>query len=257
MCTLPPAIARIAHASLPARLLLLHIHRPIARCSTVVVAPAHQALILILVPIIIEVETELRPPTSTSSQSIALLQMWTAGFDAAGQAVPNGSEAWPDVVLREDVDGRLRRLVRGFERCADVVQATPEPRVVGAIHGRGALGGADGGGGEGDDDGRVVEMAVVSGGMRTGARADVVNQWRCWRMDVRGVHEAARARLGQEDRLALRSGVRSFQPGGVRGQRLACSCRHGMARIIIVRRRARRYSRIVVVCHVGHLTCCC
>lgn len=181
MRALPPAIAWIAHASLPARLLLLHIHRPVARRSTIIVAPAHQSLVLIFVPIIIEVETELRPPTSSPSQSIALLQVRTSGFDTAGQAVPNGSKARPDIVLREDVDGRLRRLVRRFECCADVVQATPEARVVGAIHCRAALGGADGGD-EGDGGGSGVEMAVVYGGMRTGARAGEVNQWRCWWM---------------------------------------------------------------------------
>lgn len=98
--------------------------------------------------------------------------MRTSGFNAASQAVPNRSKAWPNIVLREDVHRRLSRLVRRFERCADVVQATPEARVIGAIHWRNALGGADGVG-EGDDGGSAVEMAVavVYGGMRTGARA--------------------------------------------------------------------------------------
>jgi hypothetical protein len=41
-------------------------------------------------------------------------------------------------VLREDVQGGLGGFVGGFEGCADVVQATPEARIIGAIHDKAA-----------------------------------------------------------------------------------------------------------------------
>ena len=130
----PSPISRVAHASLPSRLLLLYVHRPIARRIAIIVAPSKQALILVLVPIIVKVKADLRPAAPASSQAIALLQVRAARFNAAGQTIPNRSKAWPDVVLREDVQRRLRGFVGGFEGCADVVQATPEARIIGAIH---------------------------------------------------------------------------------------------------------------------------
>ena len=171
MSAFPPAIARIAHAPLPCRLLLLYIHRPIARRIAIVVAPPQQALILILVPIVVEIKAKLRPPAPAPSQAIALLQVWTARFDARGQAIPNGSKTGPDVVLCEDVDGGLRGLVGGFERCAEVIEAAPEARVVGAIHCDVVVGD------EGDDERGGVQAAAVVvglGGMRAGARAGEV-----------------------------------------------------------------------------------
>lgn len=98
--------------------------------------------------------------------------MWASRFDATGQAIPDRSKARPDVLLREDVYGRLRGLVRRLERCAQIIEAAPEARVVGAIHCGIALSSAD------NDDGGGAEMAaamVVLGGMRTGARAGEVN----------------------------------------------------------------------------------
>jgi hypothetical protein len=171
--TLPPAIARIAHTPLPRRLLRLHIHRPIPlRIASIVVAPPQQPLILILVPIVVEIKAKLRPPAPAASQAIALLQVRTARFDARSQAVPDGSKAGPDVVLGEDVDGGLRGFVGGFERCAEVIEAAPEARVVGAVHCDAVV---DKGG---DDDCggvqaavAVVEVVVGLGGMRAGARA--------------------------------------------------------------------------------------
>jgi hypothetical protein len=81
--TLSPAIARIAHPSLSRRLLRLHIHRPIPlRIASIVVAPPQQPLILILIPIVIEIKAKLRPPAPAAPQAIALLQVWTARFDA-------------------------------------------------------------------------------------------------------------------------------------------------------------------------------
>jgi hypothetical protein len=76
-------------------------------------------------------------------------------------------------VLREDVDGGLRGFVGGFERCAEVIEAAPEARVVGAVHCDAVV---DEGG---DDDGGGVQAAAVAvvvevvglGGMRAGARA--------------------------------------------------------------------------------------
>lgn len=73
MSALSPAISRVAHASLPSGLLLLHIHRPVARRIAIIVTPTKQPLILILVPVVVEIEAELRPPAPASSQAIALL----------------------------------------------------------------------------------------------------------------------------------------------------------------------------------------
>lgn len=74
-------------------------------------------------------------------------------------------------MLGEDVDGGLRGLVGGFERCAEVIEAAPEARVVSAVH-CGVV--VVVGGGEGGDDGcggvqaavEVVVAVVGLGGMR-------------------------------------------------------------------------------------------
>lgn len=70
----------------------------------------------------------------------------------------------------------MRGFVGGFECCADVVQATPEARVIGAIHDEAAtLESAHVEGNEGDDHssgGTEMAAAVeVVGGICTGARA--------------------------------------------------------------------------------------
>jgi len=91
--------------------------------------------------------------------------MWTTRFDTTGQAIPDRSKARADILLCEDVYGRLRRLVGRLERCAEVIETTPEARIVGAIHCSIDEGDYNGGGVEVE-----VIMAVV-GGMRAGARA--------------------------------------------------------------------------------------
>ena len=71
-------------------------------------------------------------------------------------------------MLGEDVNGGLRGFVGGFERCAEVIEAAPEARVVGAVH----CGVVVGGGG-GVQTAAVVEVVVGLGGMRAEAHEQV------------------------------------------------------------------------------------
>ena len=77
-------------------------------------------------------------------------------------------------MLREDVDGGLRGFVGGFEGCAEVIEAAPEARVVGAIHCGASSSVAERATTVAAAVVVVVEAVVGPGGMRAGARADEV-----------------------------------------------------------------------------------
>lgn len=122
-----------------------------------VVAPsAQQTLprpcVLVVVPVVVEIETQFRPAArigAASVAAVAMAQAVVAGGEAGGagslEAGVEGGEAGVEVGLGEGEEGGLSALVGGFEGLGDLVEGLPDARVV-AAHCVGCAAG------EGEDD---------------------------------------------------------------------------------------------------------
>ena len=150
--------------------------RPIApgpchQAIKLIIAPTQQAVVLIFVPVIVEIETQLRAaltscstplPSHTVALALVEVETRTARVDAGSHARGHGLEARLHVRLSEDVDVALGRFVGALERLPDLVQPTSEPRVIGPIHGEERVDG-DGGDGGGCMSARAVKRGEPNG----------------------------------------------------------------------------------------------
>lgn len=130
--------ARVAHRVLAAGLLGGAVGRRGAEeALEVVVAPAQQAVALVVLPVVVEVEAELCAAARAGSVAPPVIRRREARRGQGVAAMRRRGQARVDVALREAVDVLGGRLVGVLEVLRDVLDGAVPAGVAAAVHGDG------------------------------------------------------------------------------------------------------------------------